>query len=156
MRVREAKAIAEEWVRENISSDPAFRGAFFSGSIRSLSPDAEFPPTSDVDVFIVLDCPTSPPKLGKLLFRDVLLEITYIAARELAHVESVAMNYHLAPCFAHNHIIADPFGQLRSLHRVISVTFYDAAAIRARCDNALAKIERGLQGIDPNASWPDQ
>lgn len=156
MHVREAKAIAEEWVRENASRELTFRGAFFSGSIRSIPPDAELPPTSDVDVFVVLDVATRPPKLGKILFRGVLLEITYIAASDLANVEAVATNYHLAPCFASDNIIADPSGQLRALHRVIAPTFNSADATRARCENAIAKIEAGLNSIDPSMHWPDQ
>ncbi len=156
MRVREAKAIAEQWVRENASREPSFRGAFFSGSIRSLPLDAELPPTSDVDVFIVVDVATSPPKLGKIFFRGVLLEITYIAASDLADIESVTTNYHLAPCFASDNIIADSSGQLRALHRAIAPTFHSPRAIRARCENAIAKIEGGLTFIDPSMDWPDR
>jgi hypothetical protein len=156
MRISGGIEIARQWVRENASHFEAFAGAFFSGSITTLAPDDELPPTSDIDLFIVLGLPTIPPKLGKLLFRGVLLEISYIAASDLADLRSVSANYHLAHCFARDNIIADPSGQLRSLHRAISATFDRAFAIRTRYEDAIAKIERQLNAIDPSVSWPDQ
>jgi hypothetical protein len=156
MRVRDARAIAQQWVRENAEPLPDFRGAFLSGSILYLPLDGDVSPASDVDLFIVLAGSTVPLKPGKLIFHGLLLEVTYIAFSDLADPESVARNYHLAHCFAHEAVICDPTSHLSTLHRTISPGFNQMNATRARCQNALDKIERGLASIDPAVPWHDQ
>jgi hypothetical protein len=156
MRGRDAKKIAEEWVREIASKDPAFRGAFFSGSIITLAPDAELPPTSDVDVLIVVDAAKPPPKLGKILYHDVILEITFVPLTELADVEHVASTFYLAPCFARDEIVVDPTGRLRELHDAVAATFTQPSQILRRCESVLARMEDGLNTFDNGAPWSDQ
>lgn len=156
MRIGDARAIAVEWVRQHASGRPDFRGAFFSGSTAAMAPEAELPASSDVDVVVVLAGASAPPKPGKLLLRGVLIEITYLAFAELDDADHVAASYHLAPSFARDTIIADPTGRLQELHRAISATFNDPAAIERRCESVFAKILAGLDSIDPAAPWHDQ
>jgi hypothetical protein len=155
MRVQDGQVIARKWVREHAESHPNFRGAFFTGSITALEPSSELPPTSDVDLFVVLAGRESPLKLGKILVNSVLLEVSYISINELADPDQVATNYHLAHAFARDNIIADPTGRLRSLHDAISPAFARPEKIRRRCDNAIEKILNGLNSIDANAPWHD-
>ena len=79
------------------------------------NPDDTLPPTSDVDMMIVLDGPLPPVKLGKVRYRGVLLDVTYLAAAELDSPGAVLSSYHLAPSFARPSIVLDPTGRLAAL-----------------------------------------
>ena len=54
MRVGDAKQIAREWVHDEGCRLPAFVGAYFAGSVNWLTDDADLPPTSDLDVNVVV------------------------------------------------------------------------------------------------------
>ena len=71
--VKQVREVARQWVIEEASTLPGFHGAFFAGSINWLPDDAAFPPTSDVDVVVVLADASPPDKPGKFVYRDVLL-----------------------------------------------------------------------------------
>src|SRR4051812_36125868 len=62
MHVRQAKAIARQWVIEAASTAPGFAGAFYHGSTNWLPDDAMLPAASDLDVMVVLDTPDPPVK----------------------------------------------------------------------------------------------
>ena len=47
MLVREAKAVAEQWVMERGHRTPDFVGAHFAGSVNWMAEDAELPETSE-------------------------------------------------------------------------------------------------------------
>ena len=55
MTAGRARRIALDWVRENADSFPGFSGAYLIGSINFREQDDPLPPTSDIDVRIVVD-----------------------------------------------------------------------------------------------------
>jgi hypothetical protein len=143
MRVGTARTIAAEWVARHARGDAAFRGAFFSGSTLSLPSEAELPRTSDVDVVVLTTANDTPPKLGKLRYRDVLLEVTFAPWHEYVPVEHVLGSYHLAGSFR--------VDALRTLHTRVAQDFADRRWVRRRCEDARRRVEERLRAIDPAA-----
>ncbi|WP_062105986.1 hypothetical protein [Bacillus niameyensis] len=156
MKVGKAKKIAVEWVVLHVSQKPWFRGAYFSGSTTGMQVDEELPISSDIDIVIVTDEEEVPLKLGKLIYKGVLIEITYIAWKELQSAEHVLTAYHLAGSFRLDTIIVDPTGHLHKLQKEVSSQFSKRSWVRRRCENARKKVENGLQSIDPAVPWHDQ
>lgn len=156
MKVAEARAAASEWVMKHAHQQARFLGAYFSGSTVGLPDDAELSGSSDVDVVVVIAEDNPPLKLGKLLYRDTLLEVTYLSWNQLSSVEKVLTSYHLAGSFRVDTIIADPTGRLRKLQIHVSRHFAERVWVRRRCENAREKIVNELRSIDPSASWHDQ
>jgi hypothetical protein len=156
MQVAAAKAIAREWVRAEAARMPGFWGAFYHGSTTSLPADAALPPTSDVDVMVVLAGAAPPPKLGKIRYRGVLLDVAYLARDELAAPEQVLGSSHLAGSLRGPSIIADPTGELARLQAVVAADYAKRYWVRKRCEHVQAKILGNLQSRDPAAPFPDQ
>jgi hypothetical protein len=156
VRVGPARAAAAQWVMRHARREAGFRGAYFSGSTIELSDDAELPAASDVDVVVVTAAAEAPLKLGKFLYLQTLVEVTYLPWRQLASVEEVLRSYHLAGSFRMDTIIADPTGHLRRLHTQVSRHFAERVWVHRRCENAQQRIEDGLRAIDASAAWHDQ
>ncbi|GIP36040.1 hypothetical protein [Paenibacillus sp. J2TS4] len=156
MKVGSARNAAAEWVKEHASREAGFRGAYFSGSTVGLPDDAELSAASDIDVVIVFAQDELPLKLGKFVYRDTLIEATYLSWSQLASVEDVLTSYHLAGSFRVDTIMADPTGHLRRLQAEVSRRFAERGWVRRRCENALQKIENGLRAIDPSATLHDR
>src|SRR6185312_14814005 len=110
MLVKQAKDVARQWVEADATKTPGFQGAYFAGSANWLGDDAGFPATSDLDVYLVVDGPLPPLKLGKFIYRGVLLEVTYLPRDALRSPEAVLGSYHLAGGFRTRSIISDPSG----------------------------------------------
>jgi hypothetical protein len=100
--------VASRWVSEHAAEIPNFGGAFVGGSAAWLSGDADLPDTSDVDVMVVTADTHAPPKMGKLLYGGVLVEVTYLSWDQLRSSEDVLASYHLAGSFRTDTILADP------------------------------------------------
>ncbi|MGH3826486.1 MAG: hypothetical protein ACRDQX_04830 [Pseudonocardiaceae bacterium] len=156
MRVGSARAVAARWVLRHACQEDGFRGAYFSGSTVGLPDDAELPVASDVDVVVVTAADEAPLKLGKFVYLDTLLEITYLPWRQLASAEEVLGSYHLAGSFRVDTIIADPTGRLRRLQAQVSRHFAERAWVQRRCENARQRIIDRLRAIDTGAAWHEQ
>src|SRR5215216_3008046 len=156
MIVKAAKDIARDWVTANAQVVPGFRGAFFHGSTTWLPDDAFLPPTSDLDVVIVLDDPHPPDKPGKLVFRDALLDVSYLPPDQLASPEMVLSNSHLAGSFRAPSVIADPNGWLTDLNAVVSRDFAKRRWVVQRCAHARDKILQNLEWSDRSQPFHDQ
>ncbi len=156
MKVGFARNAAAEWVMAQASHESWFRGAYFSGSTIGLADEAELPAASDVDIVIVTAQEEPPLKLGKFIYRETLLEVTYLSWRQFASSEEVLRSYHLAGSFRKDTIIADPTGHLRSLQTQVSRRFSERNWVRRRCENARQRIENGLRTIDTSAPLHDQ
>ncbi|KKO54955.1 hypothetical protein XI25_04245 [Paenibacillus sp. DMB20] len=156
MRVGSARKAASAWVLEHVGKKAGFRGAFFSGSTIGLPDDAVLPATSDIDVMVVIEDAEPLMKLGKFVYRDALLEVTYLSWDQLASVEEVLTSYHLAGSFRTDTIIADPAGYLGRLQTEVSRRFAEQVWVRRRCENALQKVEHGLQNIDTGLPLHDK
>ncbi|WP_338787014.1 hypothetical protein [Metabacillus sp. FJAT-53654] len=156
MKVGSARAAAVEWVMQQASQMNEFLGAYFSGSTVGLPDDEELSVGSDVDVVIVTAHSEPPPKLGKFIYRDALVEATYLTWKQLASVEEVLTSYHLAGSFRVDTIISDPTGCLSRLQKQVSRHFAEEMWVRRRCENARQRVENGLRAIDISAPLHDQ
>ncbi|WNB92353.1 hypothetical protein [Bacillus sp. NEB1478] len=156
MKIKTARAAASDWVMQFASDEAWFRGAYFSGSTVSMPSNAELPVGSDVDVVIVTALDDPPLKLGKFIFQDALIEVTYLAWNQLKSVDEVLSSYHLAGSFRVNTIIADPTGHLSKLHKLVSRHFAEKVWVRRRCEDARIRVENGLSDFDISLPWHDQ
>jgi hypothetical protein len=156
MRVRDAKRIAREWVMEQGSTIPGFNGAFFHGSVNWLPEDALLPPASDLDIMVVLADASPPLKPGKFVYRDVLLEVSYLSSDALQSPQQVLGEYNMAGSFHTPSVIMDPSGHLARLHAVVSAEYAKPRWVRARCRQARDKIVDGLARLDAAAPLHDQ
>src|SRR6478735_982855 len=117
MRVDQAKAVACQWVDENGPEIPGIEGAFIHGSGAALPDDADLPRTSDLDLMVVMDGPIPAVKLGKFRYRDLLLEVSYLASADVASADQVLGQYHLAGSFRHDGVLYERDGRLRKIQR---------------------------------------
>ncbi|WP_213648742.1 hypothetical protein [Paenibacillus sp. J23TS9] len=156
MKIGLARKHAAEWVMAYASADKGYLGAYFSGSTVGRSDEDLLPVGSDVDVVVVRDGDTAPSKLGKLLYRDTLIEITYLSSRQLESAENVLQSYHLAGSFRINTLIDDPTEYLSLLQKKVSRHFAERKWVSLRCENALKKIENGIQSLNPSAPLYEQ
>ncbi len=156
MTVGSARAAAVDWVSHHAAQERWFRGAYFGGSTAEAPDDEPLSPASDVDVFVVTAADEPPPKLGKFVHRDALIEVTFLSAQVLASPEAVLGHYHLAGPFRTEAIIADPTGHLHALQAEVARHFADASWVRRRYGHAREGSERALAAIDPSAPWHQQ
>lgn len=154
--VKHAREAARHWVLNKGSKIPGFQGAFFHGSINGLSDDDTVPSTSDVDVMVVLYLPEPPGKLGKFLYQDVLLEVSYLSIDQIASPEQVLSHYHLAGSFRRPGIISDPSGQLTTLHAAVSRDYAKREWVYKRCDHARTNVLNMVASLNESAPFHDQ
>jgi hypothetical protein len=143
-------------VIEEASTAPGFAGAFLHGSINWLPDDAALPGSSDVDVMVVLAGGAPPDKPGKFIYRDVLLEVSWLPIDQLQSPERILGNYQLAGSFRAPGIILDPTGQLTELQAAVSRDFPRREWVRRRCEDARIKARRDLESLDSSRGFTDQ
>ncbi|WP_019535373.1 hypothetical protein [Paenibacillus ginsengihumi] len=156
MKIGEARQAAADWVHKYAGREEWFVGAYFSGSTVGRPDGEELSSASDIDVVVVISHDEAPMKPGKFIYRDALLEVTYLSRSELSSPEAVLASYHLAGSFRTDTIIADPTGQLRELQREVSRCFAERKWVRRRSEHVLQKIEHGLRSLDETAPLHDQ
>lgn len=156
MKIGYARSMAAEWVLQHGSKDVDFLGAYYSGSTVGMPDDAALPESSDVDIVIVSSQDEPIPKLGKFLYHNVLLEVTYISWDALSSADDVLMSHHLSSSFRMDTIIADPTGSIHKLQAYVSLHFAEEEWVRRRCKNVLNSIKDGLRNIDVFAPFHDQ
>jgi hypothetical protein len=149
MTLRQAKEIARQWVLEEGIHIPGFRGAFYHGSANYLPDDAVPAPSSDLDIMVVLADPSPPNKLGKFIYQDIMLEVSYLPADRLQSPEAVLTWYHMAGSFRSPSIISDPSGQLTQIHTVVSREFAKRHWVTRRCEGARDNALGFIQSVDP-------
>jgi hypothetical protein len=154
--VLEARALAARWTAEHREERPSFAGAFLGGSAAWLAGDADLPATSDVDVMVVTADPQAPPKLGKLPYGGVVLDVTFLSWDQLGSGEDVLASYHLAGSFRTNTILADPTGRLAELHATTARNYAKRSWVRRRCQHAERRIVDGLGRLDASGPFHDQ
>lgn len=155
MRVKEAKEIAQTWVQEEASHLPGFVGSFYHGSVNWLSDEAVLAPSSDLDIMVVYDDPP-PLKLGKFMYRGLLLEVSYLATGELGSGESILRQSHLAGSFRPQSTLLDPHGQLAALQTYVSERYAKQKWVKARCQHAESKIFANFQRLNTAVHFHDQ
>ena len=155
MILKHAKAVARRWVIEEASNRPGFAGAFYHGSTTWLPDDAPLPATSDVDVMVVLTDPDPPPKPGKIVYRDVLVEVSYLPSDQVRSPDQILGQYHLAGSFRTPSIILDPSGRLTRLQAAVARDYAKRRWVYRRCEHARDKLLRGY-GLNESDPFPDQ
>jgi len=172
--VGEARAVVAGWVRAQAAADPAFRGAFLTGSATDLPGAAPLPRSSDVDLTVlvaasstavdrpisgVATVPTaaaaSGRRSGKRLVDGVLVDVSYLEERALADPAWVATSFVYAPSFRGGQVLADPTGHLARLEAAIAPSFAAPAAVRARTADVHRRIRARLTALDPDAPWAE-
>ncbi len=156
MLVQDAKTIAQQWVKREASKLPGFAGAFFAGSVLWQADEAVIAPTSDVDLWLVLAGESATEKLGKLVYRGVILEVSALTLDQLGSPEQILADYHMAGHFRQPSVIADPTGRLREIQQAVAKEFAQRRWVVARCTQARDKISHNLQAPDPAAPLHDQ
>jgi hypothetical protein len=156
MIVRDAKEVARQWVIEEASKVPGFYGALYAGSTNWLPDEAVFPSTSDVDVWVVLADPAPPGKLGKFIYRDVVLEVSYLTSDQVRSSEQILGDYHMAGGFRTPSIIADPSGRLTELQAAVSRDFAKRQWVYKRCEHAKNRVLRNLRSLNESEAFHDQ
>lgn len=156
MRVRQAIDVARRWVLEEARAMPGFVGAFSHGSVNWLPDEAILPPTSDLDILIVLADADSSGKTGKLVYRDVMLEVSYLPHDQMRSPDLVLRDYHLAGSFRMASILADPSGQLARLQAAVARDYARRPWVKARCEHARAHVLRHLRSLSQPAPLHDQ
>lgn len=160
MLATEARRVARQWVEEEATSIPGFRGALLHGSAVWLDGDAPVLATSDVDILVLLDDADPGLKLGKLLYHGVLLDVTTLSWEVCKSPESILGNYHLAGSFVSPDIISDPTGGVARLQQRVSREYAKREWVIRRCEdareNALSKVRSLYEGQplpDQVTSW---
>ena len=156
MILRDAKNVARQWVDQEVSKAPGFRGAFFHGSANWLSDQADLPSTSDLDVMVVFDEDAASIRTGKLVHGDVLLEISRFSSEQLRSPEVVLSDYRLAGSFHVASVIADPSGQLSDLQAAVAKDYAKRSWVRARCEHARDNVLKHLGSSNESAPFHDQ
>jgi hypothetical protein len=156
MIVKASKEIARDWVTKNARAIPGFQGAFFHGSITWLPDDANLSPTSDLDVVVVVDESQIMDKPGKLVFRNVLLDVSFLAATDLESPETLLSNSHLAGSFRAPSVISDPSGWLTDLNIAVARDFAQRQWVIRRCEHANGKVLQNLASLDQTKPLHDQ
>ena len=101
------KNIAQHRVRQEGSRLPGFGGAYLVGSVTTFADGVALPGTSDVDIAVVSNC-APPPKLGKFLYRRLLLDVSFVAWKQVQSHETVLGHSQMAAGFRAWNILADP------------------------------------------------
>ncbi|WP_054705594.1 hypothetical protein [Bacillus sp. JCM 19041] len=156
MIVHDALKIAREWVNNFACKETWFKGAYFSGSSIKREATSELPPHSDIDIMIVSSENAPSLKLGKFLYKDVLLEVSYLPVSLFSSAEAILGHYHLAYSFQQTEIISDPNHELRPLQQLVSRDFYQYQWVHKRCLDAKEKAENGLKNIPKDAPYHEQ
>lgn len=156
MIVKQAKDVARQWVSEEASRTPGFRGAFHAGSTNWLPDDAELPATSDLDLWVVLSDPDRPRKPGKFIYRDLILDVSYVGSDRLRSPERILADYRMAGSFRSPSVLSDPSGQLTELQQAVSMDFAKRAWVYKRCEDARNNVLRYVRSLDESAPLHDQ
>lgn len=156
MLITQARAVARQWVLSEGTQLPGFAGAFLTGSALWAAEDAMLAQDSDVDVTVVLDDAESTTSLGKFVYHDVLLEVSFMASHQLGPAETVLSDYHLAGSFHLPNVLADPTGRITEIHKVVSRHFADHRWVVTRCNAAMDRVRAFITGMNPAMPFPDQ
>ncbi len=156
MLIKEAKALVRQWVADEVSQLPGFCGAFMAGSTNFLADDDPMPPTSDVDVKIVLDVPELPTSYVKAEYADLVVESSYLLRSEIDSPDKVLTIYFLSKHFTTPCILADPIGFLTETQAVVQRNFAKREWVAKRTRHACDYARHSLTWLDPTTPYHDQ
>jgi hypothetical protein len=146
----DAREAAVNWLDTTGQHLPGFAGAWLAGSVAWLPDHDLVQPWSDVDVMVVLRDEV-PPKIGKLIHHDVLLEISFISAQGLAPGPMEA-NYRVSCSFVEGKLLADPSGELARVQSEMQGTFWTPESVRGRIAQARLATLNGVTSAPPSTA----
>ena len=155
MQVSQARQIARTWATTHGPDLPGFTGAYLAGSIVTMPDTAELPPSSDVDLHIVIDDDDPPIKPGKFIHEGMLLEVSLIPHQAVQSPRDVLGNIHLSGCFRYPAILLDPTGELARLHQIVARDFAKREHVIRRCDTITASTRKALESVPVDRPFPD-
>ena len=140
--VREAKQIAKEWVEAEAPNIPNFRGAFLTGSLLWKKEHDLFPPSSDVDLKLIVDLdPDDPIFTGELRqknqsFKGITLETTASSFQNFSTPERVLADFVYASHFSVTNFLSDPSGKLSEIQKAVAAQFARKQWVKSRISGA--------------------
>ncbi|MBJ7596621.1 hypothetical protein [Candidatus Nephthysia bennettiae] len=156
MLVGDAREIARRWVMEG-GGVGDLCGAYLAGSTSWLPASAVLSGASDVDVMVVIPDGRRLDKRGKLVYRDVLLDVSPVPGDHLCSADRVLGDYHLAGGFrTPSSIILDPSGQLTALQAAVSGDYARRRWVQKRCEHARRRVLEHLGSVKETAPIHDQ
>lgn len=156
MRISQARDAARQWVIDEASGVSGFCGAYTAGSTNWLSDDAELTKASDLDIMVVLAGQNQTGRRRKFIYRDTLLEVSYLGRDQFQSPAQVLSDYHLAPSFRTTNILLDPSGHLTALLAIVRRDYAKQQWASQRCTNARSKVLECLGSIREDAPLHDQ
>ena len=159
--VREAKQIAKDWVEAEAPNIPDFRGAFLTGSILWKKDDDPFPPSSDVDLKLIVDLdPNDPIFNGELRqknqsFKGITLETTASSFQDFSTPERVLADFVDASHFSVTNFLSDPSGKLSEIQKAVAAQFAQKQWVIKRIKGARDFTLWGLDSLQ-SGSNPDR
>jgi hypothetical protein len=156
MIVREARAIAREWVEQYGSRIPGYCGAYLSGSFLQAAEDDIWPETSDIDIVAVIDGEIPEIKPGKFIYSSVLLEVSLIHKKEYASMEHILSTHYLAYALHMDGILNDPHGFLEPLHLEVKEQYAREYWVHKRCQSFIAHIRDSVAHFNRSAPFHEQ
>jgi hypothetical protein len=156
MKLTQAREAARQWMIEEGSRIPGFRGAYTVGSTNWLPDDAELNAASDLDMMVVLADQNQTNKRHKFIYHDALLEVSFLQNDQSQSPDKVLSDYHLAPSFRTTKVMFDPVGFLSPLLALVSREYAKRHWVRQRCTNAKDKILAYLRSIKDGEAPHDQ
>ena len=149
------KNIAQHRVRQEGSRLPGFGGAYLVGSVTTFADGVALPATSDVDIAVVSDCAPSP-RLGKFVYRHLLLDVSFVAWKQVRSHESVHGHSQMAAGFRAWNILADPSDHLTRIQEKVAKQFSNRYWVRRRVRHAGDMALDRLQAVEGLSAWHDQ
>jgi hypothetical protein len=145
MTVAEAKMIAREWVETQIGKTPGLHGVIFGGSVNVMEETAPFSPSSDVDLFFIVDDKfLSECKQRKLVHQGVLLEPSYHPLSAFEKASQVLGNFLYASHLSVSSVVYDSDGELSKIQRNVANEYRRIKWVRARCDHIHQEVTENL------------
>ncbi len=146
MNVDEVRSVAGRWVAEEVARSPGeVLCAFTYGSINWMADSDPFPPSSDVDIVVVV--PKVDParhRVYKRLFGGIAVEPFYVPRNRLLSAEALLADFALGPNVVNGKVIFDPDRIMDGLRAAIAPEFARRHWLRLRCraarDSALPVI----------------
>jgi hypothetical protein len=146
MNVGEARSIAERWVAEEVARSPGeVLCAFTWGSINWMAGEDPFPPSSDVDLLVVV------PKVDRVRhwvskrpYGGIAIEPFYLPRTRFLSAETLLADFALAPNVVDAKVLFDPDRIVEGLRAAMAPEFARRHWVRLRCqarrDEALSLI----------------
>jgi len=146
LNAAEARSIAERWVAEEVARFPGeVLCVFTHGSINWMADDDPFPPSSDLDLVVVV--PAVDPARHhpcKRPYGGIAVEVFYAPQAWFLSADTILADFRLAPNLVSGKVLFDPQRSMEELRRVVAPEFARRHWLRLRCrsvrDQALPVI----------------